>query len=107
MPGAALLANDLADKVKFVGHPLVGRGNIIEAVGKLAEDADMVACHAGRKIACPQGLQGIKEFVKLPVVKFRGGRGGGRIVWGNRLEGSGDRLGRAPLLRSDILHDHR
>jgi hypothetical protein len=68
--GTALLANNFADKGKFMGNALVGGGKIIETVSQLAEYAHMIARHPGRKIACPQGLQGIKELVKLHIFEL-------------------------------------
>jgi hypothetical protein len=68
-----------------MGNALVGGGNFIETIGKLAESTDMIAGHPGRKIPCPQGLQSGKELVKLPVLGIWGGHCGWDFAWRYRL----------------------
>jgi hypothetical protein len=104
--GAALLANDFAHQGKFMGNALVGGGNTVETVGKLAVDASMIAPHAGRKIARLHGLQGIKELIDFRPLKFESGILGWAVAWRYGLQGLGNGLGCTPLHRSDIFHDH-
>ncbi len=65
LAGLALAADDLADALELLGHALVGGDDLVEGVGDLAGDADVVAGHADGEVAGPHGLQGMQEFVQF------------------------------------------
>ena len=45
LAGLALAADDLADALELLRHALVGGDDLVEGVGDLAHDADLVARH--------------------------------------------------------------
>ena len=61
----ALTADHLAGALQLLRHVLVGGDNVVEGVGDLADQADMVAGHAHRKVAGLHGLENMQEFVQV------------------------------------------
>ena len=59
----SLLADDLADPLKFGGHALVGRNDRVERVGDLAGQTCPVAREPDGKVAVVDGLHGTKQLV--------------------------------------------
>ena len=91
LTGLAFAAHDLADALELPRHALVGGDDLVEGVGDLAHEADLVARHAHREIADPHGLQRVEEFVQfgsLAPVDLRrrrladGSRRGGTVLVG-------------------------
>ena len=108
--GLALAPDDLADVLELAGHALVGGRDIVESVGDLAEDADLVAGHADREVAEPHCLQGGE---KVGEDRRRGRLGEGVAEdHGHRLSalprlalGTGSRLHGGVL--NDLTQPHR
>ena len=89
LAGLALAADHLADALELLRHALVGGDDLVEGIGDLADQADMVAGHADGEIADAHGLQGVQEFVQIgravagrgrSAVDFRRGEGAGHDV---------------------------
>ena len=85
----ALAADHLADLLELLGHPLVGGDDLVEGVGDLAFDAELVAGHPDREVADPHGLQRIEQVVEVEGVPCRwaracGGEGGRPDFFGGR-----------------------
>ena len=57
------LADALADALELLRHALVGGDDLVERVGDLAVDADVIAGHAHRKVADAHRLQRLQQFV--------------------------------------------
>ncbi len=70
LAGLAFAADHLADALELLRHALVGGDDLVEGVGDLAGDADLVAGHADGEVADAHGLQGMQEVVQI------GGRDG-------------------------------
>src|SRR5262249_27729697 len=51
LPGLAFTADHLADALQLLRHAFIGGNDLVEGVGDLALDAEMVAGHAHREIA--------------------------------------------------------
>jgi len=64
------VADDLADALELFGHALVRSHDLVESIGDLADDSDLIAGHPHREIADPDGLQGVEQVMQF------GGRGG-------------------------------
>src|SRR4051812_9739396 len=58
----ALAAHHLADQLELLRHALIGGDDVVESVGELAVDAEIVAAHAHGEIAVAHGLQGEQQF---------------------------------------------
>ena len=65
LAGLAFPADDLADALELLGHALVGGDDLVEGVGDLADDADLIARHPHREIADPHRLQRLQQFMNL------------------------------------------
>ena len=61
----ALAAHHLPNALELPRHALVGGDDLIEGVGDLAHEADLVAGHAHREIADAHCLQGMQELAEL------------------------------------------
>src|SRR6516164_7722536 len=58
-------AHDLTDALELLRHAFVGSHDLVEGVGDLAQEADLIAGHADREVAHAHGLQRIQEVVQL------------------------------------------
>ena len=87
LAGLALAADDLADALELLRHALVGGDDLVEGVGDLAEQADLVAGHPDREVADPHGLQRAQEIMQL------GGRAAVETAVGHRTRRRAIRLG--------------
>ena len=65
LAGLAFAAHHLPNALELTRHALVGGDDLIEGIGDLAHDADLVARHAHREIADAHGLQGMQELAEL------------------------------------------
>ena len=65
LAGLALAADDLADAFELLRHALVGGDDLVEGVGDLAQDTDLVAGHAHGEVAHAHGLQRVQEIMQL------------------------------------------
>jgi hypothetical protein len=65
LAGLALAADDLAHPFELLGHALVGGHDLVERVGDLAEDPELIAGHPHREIADPHGLQRLQQLIHL------------------------------------------
>ena len=63
LPGLAFLADQLADPLELLRHALVGGDDLVEGVGDLAGDAELVARHADREIADPHRLERCEQLM--------------------------------------------
>ena len=73
LPGLSLAADDLADALQLLRHALVGGDDLIERVGDLALDPEMVARHPDREIACTHRLQRVQQIlhrIRLAVARW-------------------------------------
>ena len=61
----AFAADDLADPLELLRHPLVGGDDLVEGVGDLALQADLVARHANREIAGARELQRREQVAQV------------------------------------------
>ena len=74
----ALAADHLADLLELLRHPLVGGDDLVEGVGDLALDAELVAGHPHREVADPHGLQRVKQVVEIERLRAVGAGLAGR-----------------------------
>ena len=65
LAGLALAADHLADSLELLRHALVGGDDLVEGIGDLAREADLVARQAHREIADAHGLQRMQELAEL------------------------------------------
>src|SRR5262245_28234475 len=65
LAGLAFATHDMADALELLRHALVGGDDLVEGVGNLAEDPDLVARHADGEVAHAHGLQRIQQIVQL------------------------------------------
>src|SRR4029077_19311478 len=56
-------ADHLADPLELLCHPLIGGDDLVEGVGDLAFDAEVIAGHAHGEIAASHRLQCLKQFL--------------------------------------------
>ena len=76
LAGLAFAADDLADLLQLLGHALVGGDDVVEGVGDLAGEADLVARQADGEIADAHRLQGVQQIAHRAGRIFKiGGRG--------------------------------
>jgi hypothetical protein len=64
LPGLALAADDLADQLELLRHALVGGHDLVEGVGDLAFDAEVVGGHPHREVAAAHRLQGMQQLLQ-------------------------------------------
>ena len=50
----------MADALQLLRHSLIGGDDLIECIGDLALDAEMIAGHSHRKIPASHRLQGVQ-----------------------------------------------
>ena len=65
LAGLALAAHDMADAFELLRHALIAGDDLVEGIGDLAEQADLVAGHAHGEVAHAHGLQCIQEIVQF------------------------------------------
>src|SRR6202035_1535282 len=65
MPGATVLAHDLARTGKFGGESLIGNDDFIEGIGYLTGEARLIACQTHREIAIAHRLQCTQQFAQI------------------------------------------
>ena len=65
LAGLAFAAHDMADALELLRHALVGGDDLVERIGDLAEQADLVAGHAHGEVAHAHRLQRIEQIVQL------------------------------------------
>ena len=65
LAGLAFAAHHLPNALELSRHALVGGDDLIEGIGDLAHEADLVACHAHREITDAHRLQGMQELAQL------------------------------------------
>ncbi len=63
LPGLAFAADDLADALQLLRHALVGGDDLVEGVGDLALDAEVIAGHPHREIARAHRLQCVQQIL--------------------------------------------
>jgi hypothetical protein len=54
----------LTDAFQLLRHPLIGRDDLIERIGDLSLDPEMVASHSYRKVSASHRLQRLKQFLR-------------------------------------------
>ena len=62
LAGLALASHHLANQLELLRHALVGCDDLVESVGDLAVDAEIVAAHPHREVAAAHRLQGQQQF---------------------------------------------
>src|SRR5262249_18731098 len=65
LTGLALPADGFAHALELLRHPFIGGDDLVERVGDLAGDPDLVARHPHREITDPPGLQRMHQFMHL------------------------------------------
>src|SRR5260370_8435054 len=76
----------MTDALELLRHPLIGGDDLIEGVGDLSVDPEMIACHPHREVPASHRLQRVKQFLRriwLAVAEWfdlgtTPSRGGGR-----------------------------
>ena len=63
--GLAFAADDLADLLELLRHPLIGGDDLVERIGDLAGETDLVARQPDRKIADAHGLQRLQKEMRV------------------------------------------
>ena len=58
---SSLPPDDLPHLFKLLGHPLARRHDVIERIGYLAGETDLISRQPRREIACPRGLKSLQE----------------------------------------------
>ena len=64
LPGFSFAADDLSDALELLRHSLVGGDDLVEGIGNLALDPEMIAGHSHRKIAGAHCLQGVQQILQ-------------------------------------------
>ena len=64
LPGFAFAADDLADALQLLRHALIGGDDLVECVGDLALDAEMIAGHPHREIPAAHRLQRVQQILQ-------------------------------------------
>jgi hypothetical protein len=64
LPGFSLAADHLSDALQLLRHSLVGGDDLVEDVGDLAFDAQMIAGHPHREVACAHRLQRVQKILQ-------------------------------------------
>ena len=70
LPGFPFAADHLTDTLELLRHALVGCDDLIECVGDLPLDSEVVTAHANREVAAShflKGLQKVLQRIRLPV----------------------------------------
>jgi hypothetical protein len=57
-------AHDLADTLELLRHSLIGGHDLVEGVGNLAVNTEMIAGHSHRKVTAAHRLQGLQQFLR-------------------------------------------
>ena len=73
----AFPADDLPDALELLRHALIGGHDLVERIGDLADQADLVAGHPHGEIADPDGLESMNKKIQV-----RGGGGPGAVAIG-------------------------
>src|SRR5260370_41971001 len=92
----------MTDALELLRHPLIGGDDLIEGVGDLSLDPEMIAGHPHREVPASHRLQRVKQFLRriwLAVAEWfdlgtTPSRGGGRteISHGISFEGIRHRI---------------
>jgi hypothetical protein len=65
LAGLAVAPDHLPDPVELLCHALVGGNDLVERVGDLAHQADLIARHADGEIADPHRLERAQQLVEF------------------------------------------